>query len=46
MRDWPDPDEESSSNLLVQIEFWVLVGLSILTLVASFGPTLVGFLGF
>lgn len=44
MKDWPDPDEKKGSNLLLYIEFWGLLALSVLTLGASYGPRLVGWM--
>lgn len=41
MKDWPDPAENKGSNLLLYVEFWGLIAISVTTICASYGPRLV-----
>ncbi len=41
MKDWPDPDENSGSGLLIHLEFWGVAALMVLGFVLGYGPALI-----
>lgn len=40
MKDWPDPDDDSCSGLLIHLEFWGLAALIVLGFVLGYSPVL------
>ena len=43
MKEWPDPNDDTGSDLLIHIEFWGLLALTGLALLAGVGPPIVRF---
>ena len=40
MKEWPDPNDDTGSDLLIHIEFWGLLALSVLGVVMGLGPSI------
>ena len=45
MKDWPSPSKHERSNLVLYLEFWGLLALTVLAVGASLGPWVIGLIG-